>query len=137
MPSFDAMLAAYAATFGDDTDRLVFADWLEERGDPRAPLAREATQIDVQAVADALHYMRYRPASDKVADGMISIALLGPAVGLVDIALKAVDDSRRKCLREVQEAIRTRKIPSDIVRAITVMRRAKVTHLLEQFKETP
>jgi len=36
----DAFLAALAANFDDETTRLVYADWLDERGDPRGPFLR-------------------------------------------------------------------------------------------------
>jgi uncharacterized protein (TIGR02996 family) len=37
-----AFLAAVAAAPDDDTPRLVYADWLDERGDPRGPYLRAA-----------------------------------------------------------------------------------------------
>ena len=36
----DAFLAAILATPDDDSPRLIYADWLEERGDPRGELLR-------------------------------------------------------------------------------------------------
>src|SRR5262245_38486286 len=36
----EGFLRAIAAEPGDDTVRLVYADWLEERGDPRAEFLR-------------------------------------------------------------------------------------------------
>jgi uncharacterized protein (TIGR02996 family) len=40
-PAAAGFLAAIRATPDDPTPRLVFSDWLEERGDPRAPWLRE------------------------------------------------------------------------------------------------
>lgn len=40
-----AFLAAIAAAPGDPTPRLVYADWLEERGDPRAEFIRLQHQL--------------------------------------------------------------------------------------------
>jgi uncharacterized protein (TIGR02996 family) len=39
-------VAAILAAPRDDTPRLVFADWLDERGDPRGELLRIATQLE-------------------------------------------------------------------------------------------
>jgi uncharacterized protein (TIGR02996 family) len=41
MPDEATMLAAYAASYPDDTDRLILADWLEERGDVRGTWLRD------------------------------------------------------------------------------------------------
>lgn len=41
MPDLATMLAAYAATYPDETDRLILADWLEERGDVRGAWLRD------------------------------------------------------------------------------------------------
>ncbi|MBX9626606.1 MAG: TIGR02996 domain-containing protein [Gemmataceae bacterium] len=40
MTTEDALLAAVDAAPGDPTPRLVYADWLDDRGDPRAELVR-------------------------------------------------------------------------------------------------
>ncbi|MBX9623278.1 MAG: TIGR02996 domain-containing protein [Gemmataceae bacterium] len=40
MTDEDALLTAIAAAPADDTPRLVYADWLEDRGDPRAEYVR-------------------------------------------------------------------------------------------------
>ena len=58
-PALAGMLAAIEA--GDAAVIGMLADWLDERGDPRAALAREATQIDVEAVATLLHVSRHEP----------------------------------------------------------------------------
>jgi uncharacterized protein (TIGR02996 family) len=38
--SEEAFLGAILAEPGNDLPRLIYADWLEERGDPRAELLR-------------------------------------------------------------------------------------------------
>ena len=43
-----AFLTAIAANPEDDTARLVYADWLQDRSDPRA----EYVRLEVQAAAD-------------------------------------------------------------------------------------
>jgi uncharacterized protein (TIGR02996 family) len=48
-----AFLAAIAARPAESGPRLVYADWLEERGDPRGPLLRDVcrlTEADLDAV---------------------------------------------------------------------------------------
>ena len=42
-----AFVAAILASPRDDTPRLVFADWLDERGDPRGELLRITTELEV------------------------------------------------------------------------------------------
>lgn len=41
LPSEESFLAAIAANLNDDAARLVYADWLEEQGDPRAKYVRD------------------------------------------------------------------------------------------------
>lgn len=41
MPDLATMLAAYAATYPEETERLILADWLEERGDVRGSWLRD------------------------------------------------------------------------------------------------
>src|SRR5262245_13561869 len=48
----DAFVAAILAAPHDDTPRLVFADWLDERGDPRGELLRIATELEALEAAD-------------------------------------------------------------------------------------
>jgi uncharacterized protein (TIGR02996 family) len=55
----DAFLAALAANFDDETTRLVYADWLDERGDPRGPFLRAEVEwarlhLDDEAFPPAL-----------------------------------------------------------------------------------
>jgi uncharacterized protein (TIGR02996 family) len=48
----DALLHAVLASPDDDTPRLVYADWLEERGDPRAEFIRVQCALAKLAVED-------------------------------------------------------------------------------------
>jgi uncharacterized protein (TIGR02996 family) len=60
MTEEDAFLAAILAAPRDDTPRLVFADWLEERGDPRGELLRITTELEALEAAAAPPDMRGR-----------------------------------------------------------------------------
>jgi hypothetical protein len=134
-PELAGMLAAIEA--GDVPVIGMLADWLEERGDPRAPLAREATQIDVEAVADTLYLLRSgKMSSGETVGAMVGMTLLGMPVGAIPFPAHPFV-SREKCLTEVQTAIAHKKLTSGVGRAIALTRRAKIDRLLQQFKETP
>jgi hypothetical protein len=133
-PELAGMLSAIEA--GDAVVIGMLADWLEERGDPRAPLAREATQVDVQAVANLLYMSRTEPPVRGVLRGLVVPALVGDPFTVMDFALSA-RDARQECLNEVETALRTRKISADLARVLTIARRAKIDQLLQLFKETP
>src|SRR4051812_8960580 len=45
MPEEQAFLAALAADPADDVTRLVYADWLDERGDPRGSYLRAEVRL--------------------------------------------------------------------------------------------
>jgi hypothetical protein len=136
-PELAGMLAAIEA--GDAPVIGMLADWLEERGDPRAPLARATTQIDVEAVADTLYLMRAGDPGDGPAGGILG-GLIGIALGGgTPLEAMPLDTavSREECLHEVRAAIDRKKLTPAVVRAITVTRRAKINQLLELFKRTP
>jgi hypothetical protein len=122
------MLAAIDA--GDSTVLGMLADWLEERGDPRAALAREATQIDVELVADTLYRLRGGIVSKgEAVSAVVDMILIGVPTGSGPFV------SRADCLSEVRAAIAQRKLTSEVARAISLTRRAKIDRLLEQFRE--
>jgi len=50
MTELDVMLAAYAANYPDETDRLMLADCLEERGDPRGAWLRDPALASVMGL---------------------------------------------------------------------------------------
>jgi uncharacterized protein (TIGR02996 family) len=128
-PALAGMLAAIDA--GDTAVLGMLADWLEERGDPRAALARAATQIDVELVAATLYRLRG------------GIVTRGDAVGaVVDMILIGVPTgadpfvSRADCVNDVRTAIEQKRLTAEVARAISLTRRAKIDQLLQQFKET-
>ena len=49
MSEEQAFLSAIIANPDDQTAKLVYADWLQERGDPRAEIVRLKVAVDVQA----------------------------------------------------------------------------------------
>src|SRR2546429_228451 len=55
MPEERAFLDALAADPGDDVTRLVYADWLDERGDDRAAYLRGEVELAALADHDARH----------------------------------------------------------------------------------
>ena len=60
-PGYEPFLRAICENPEDDTVRLVFADWLDENGDPeRAEFIR--TQVTLASQADQLGEQYYRPA---------------------------------------------------------------------------
>jgi uncharacterized protein (TIGR02996 family) len=60
-PGYEPFLRAICANPEDDTVRLVYADWLDENGDPeRAEFIR--TQVTLAGQADQLGEQYYRPA---------------------------------------------------------------------------
>jgi len=131
-PELAGMLTAIEA--GDAAVIGMLADWLEERGDPRAPMARAATQIDVEAVADTLYLMRTGKMSSGEASGVvIGMTLFGVPLGPLPLHPFV---SRDKCLAEVREAIAHRKLSGGVGQAIALTRRTKIAQLLQQFQET-
>jgi hypothetical protein len=134
-PELTGMLAAIEA--GDVAVIGMLADWLEERGDPRAALARAATQIDVEAVADTLYLMRTgKMSSGEVTGAVVGMTLFGWPLGPVPLPQHPFA-SRDKCLAEVREAIACRKLAGGVGQAIVFTRRTKIAQLLRQFQETP
>jgi uncharacterized protein (TIGR02996 family) len=59
-----AFLATIRDSPADDTTRLVYADWLEERGDPRGEFLRTAVAARTAAVADADRHRHLHRLSD-------------------------------------------------------------------------
>src|SRR5262245_48964462 len=85
----DAPALLKEAAAGDDVARLAYADWLEERGDPRAPWVRDAdvffwmlpdgrdpTEALVAAAIDADHPQQYRAHSALPKLGAVAIPRL-------------------------------------------------------------
>jgi hypothetical protein len=133
-PELAGMLAAIEA--GDVPVIGMLADWLEERGDPRSALARAATQIDVEAVADTLYLLRSGKMSRTEVPGMVvGLTFLGVSFGDMSVPTHPFV-TRNRCLSEVREAIAQRKLSGGVGQAIAITRRSKIAELLLQFKET-
>ena len=63
-PSVEKGLLANIVEYpADDTPRLVFADWLDEQGDPRGELLRVATELEALEASDPPPSMRVPPIS--------------------------------------------------------------------------
>jgi uncharacterized protein (TIGR02996 family) len=60
MTTEDAFVATILAAPHDDTPRLIFADWLDEQGDPRGELLRIATELEAIEAIDSPVDMRGR-----------------------------------------------------------------------------
>jgi uncharacterized protein (TIGR02996 family) len=60
MTSNEAFLQAILEDPDDDAPRLVYADWLEKRGDPRGEFIRVQCQLARLAPGDARHFKLYR-----------------------------------------------------------------------------
>jgi hypothetical protein len=131
-PELAGMLVAIEA--GDAPVIGMLADWLEERGDPRAPLARAATQIDVEAVADTLYLLRTgKTTSGETTGALVGMTLLGLPMGPMPLPSHPFV-SREKCLIEVRTAIAQKKLTGGVGRAIALTRRNKIDELLREFK---
>src|SRR5260370_279371 len=66
-----AFLEAIAKTPDDDALRLVYADWLEERGDPRAEYLRLEVQlanVTPGAKDDTLEHATYHRLTDRLSE---------------------------------------------------------------------
>jgi hypothetical protein len=125
-PELTWMLAAIEA--GDTAVLGMLADWLEERGDPRAALARQASVLDVEPVADTLYWLRGGILSTGHAIGaIVDTLIIGVPLG-ADPAV-SLDD----CRRDVRIAVERKRVPSDVARAIALARRAKIDQLFQQF----
>src|SRR4051794_23581086 len=99
MSDESAFLAALRANPDDDAARLVFADWLDERGDPRAAWVRNAEiwrhagpdfNDPIPGLAGSLGSAQRR---QRITDALVS---LGPAVvPAVVAAMRTEDDDVR------------------------------------------
>jgi hypothetical protein len=125
------------------------ADWLETHGDPRAELARQATTLHPQEIADELVKVRsMRPTHDSLVNVLVMlwVAAATGAPDLIPVAFRASQwetapttpvwwpPSAEKCLNDVEKTIETKKLPADIARAMTNARRIKVDRLLAAFQ---
>jgi len=128
------------------------AEWLKSRGDPRAELARSAPTLEAQEIADELVKIRsMRPSHDSFFSGIAELFLVGisPLFGARGTANLRTDHleaapktlrwwppSAQKCLNDVEKALTTKVIPTDVARAMTLARRHKVARLLVAFQSS-
>jgi hypothetical protein len=126
------------------------AEWLKSRGDPRAELARNVTLLDPQEIADELVKIRsMRPPHNSFFSGIAELFLVSiyPLFGVPGTANLRTDHleaapqtprwwppSAQKCLNDVEKALTTKVIPTDVARAMTNARRIKVDRLLAAFQ---
>ncbi|MDB5313301.1 MAG: hypothetical protein JWO38_7503 [Gemmataceae bacterium] len=84
MSDRESFLRAIRATPDDDTPRLVFADWLDDRGDPLGEFVR--VQIELHAIRDQLDNPRARDLTDResVLLGTHGHDWLGPAADIAN-----------------------------------------------------
>jgi hypothetical protein len=126
----DNLLAAVAE--GDYEALGTLAELLDERGDPRAALARRVMELEPQHVARMLAQVR----AEKQSDGWARLAMAALAFGLFGIPIPAVGfepTSDARALAQVEEELQTRQLSADVARAITLSRRAKCDEFLAQF----
>ena len=134
---------------GDYEDIPKLADWLEAHDDPRAELARTASTLEPQEIAEELVKVRsMRPDHDSLVNVlvMLGVAAATGAPDLIPVAFRASQfesapttpvwwpPSAKKCLNDVEKAIEIKKLPADIARAMTNARRIKVDRLLAAFQ---
>jgi hypothetical protein len=131
------------------------AEWLEAQGDSRAELARQATSLDPQEIAEELIKIRsLRPSNEGLLSLLAEMAFIGVTGGLgmptpINFGTSHVENaptaprwfppSNKNCLNDVEKALQTKVLPADIARAIRNARRIKVDRLLAAFEmgETP
>jgi len=135
---------------GDYEDIPKLADWLEAHDDPRAELARTASTLEPQEIAEELVKIRsMRPSRNSFFSGIAELFLVSmyPLFGVPGTANLRTDHleaapqtprwwppSAQKCLNDVEKALTTRVIPTDVARAMTNARRIKVDRLLAAFQ---
>jgi hypothetical protein len=148
----DLQLSAMLASLEEGDFQVCgpLADYLEERGDPRAPLARSVMELDPPLIGQVLHGIRGAAAAGmSVATaaeatwlaanlfGVVApvLALVG-AVAAKDLASsRAVRTSPEMLIPEVEEAITSRKLTGDMAAAITMSRLVKRDRLLAALRD--
>jgi hypothetical protein len=132
---------------GDWEKIAKLAEWLESQGDTRATVARQAATLDPQEIADELVKIRsMRGSNDSFFSLLAEIGLLGLFEVPVPVNLSTghVESapttprwwrpSAKKCLRDVEKALKTKVVPTDVSRAMTIARRVKADRLLALFQ---
>jgi uncharacterized protein (TIGR02996 family) len=91
----DAFIAAVLAEPEDDTPRLVYADWLEERGDPRAEFLRAECQLrKLSSTEDSFPALRTRleQVSLTLDPDWVALVRTLPVPDAVEAALTEMED---------------------------------------------
>src|SRR5947209_3647534 len=109
LPGEYAFISAIAADLCDDTAKLVYADWLEEQGDPRAAFVREL-------VAAANHLKDKPKLPDKSALPRAWTNMLGAALleGILKADLVDVAESVLRLARPIV-TITTAKVKENLI----------------------
>ncbi len=123
------------------------AAWLKTQNDPRAEGALEATVLEPKEIADELVKIRsMRRSNLPLFSFLAEIALLGLFSVTRDRPLftwhvesapmtpRWWRPSAKKCLRDVEKALKTNVLPADIARAMRIARRDKADRLLALFQ---
>jgi hypothetical protein len=105
--------------YGDFEDIPKLAEWLKSQGDPRAELAQDATVLGPQEIAEELFKVRW----------LRRIRESSP-----NRATSRLRPSTEECLQDVEKALQTRVLPTEIARAMTIARRVKADRLLALFQ---
>jgi hypothetical protein len=103
--------------YGDFEDIPKLAAWLKSQGDPRAELPQDASVLGAQEIAEELFKVRMLRRIEESSPN--------PPRSRVP--------STEGCLRDVEKALRTRVVPTDVARAMILARRAKADRLLALF----
>jgi uncharacterized protein (TIGR02996 family) len=130
----DAFIRTIVDSPGDDTPRLVYADWLDERGDPRGEYLRaEAEMVGSQAV-DAAALKGLAAGLDPVWVARVS----RPPVGVCCDHLYFTDCGPRLSLVQLDEIRRWNRVrlPDDYT-AFLLNYNGGVTHLISNYLRPP
>jgi hypothetical protein len=132
-----------------DTEKISkLVDWLQSQRDPRVELARNAAVLDPQEIADELVKIRsMRPSNNSFLTLLAELAVLIASGGFIfslnlntshlesaPTTPRLWRSSTRSCLKDVEKALATKVIPTDVARAMTKARRSKIEKLLAAFQ---
>ena len=130
-------------------------DYLEHLGDPRADQARNVMTLEPPLIAQALCETRGpQPLDIEISDvesaiwvvGLFPLGMLAHVLALLGVAAtrgqaasetSAESPTLGATIKEVEEAIRTRKLTEEMASAITFSRLLKRDHLLAELRNTP
>src|SRR5260370_14681811 len=104
------------------------AEWLKDHSDPRADLARQATTLDPQEIAQELVKIRsMRPSNNSFFTLLAELAVLIVSGGFIfgvnlnPSHLESAPTTSRwwrpssnKCLNDVEKSLKTKMVPADV-----------------------